>query len=316
MLASQLRTILPGPRRAGRRPGCGARPARPDARREPVGRGRVRPVLPGPHGPATAVPPAWPAPGPFDEYAAAALDGTSLAGPARHLNEPVRPSPDRPSPPRAATGCTTCSASTPRRWPPPVTPPIRRRGRRLLDYYLHTAVVPRPDFATGLPLPPPAAGRRPAEPRSVHASRRRPPGWKPSALTCTPRPATPRAGRHLHAMQIPAAMSGFLLPAVTGIRPALASDRPGRRAPGRRPARPGRHAQRTGPPGTADRGLPGRRRQPGPGAGAVPRYRRPARPGQRPDQLGVVQKLAGDYHAASASHRQPWSYTVRSRPDR
>ena len=45
-----------------------------------------------------------------------------------------------------------------------------------------------------------------------------------------------------------------------------------------------------------DRGLPGRRRQPGPGAGALPRYRRPARPGLRPQPAG---------HRASADRRLP-----------
>ena len=49
--------------------------------------------------------------------------------------------------------------------------------------------------------------------------------------------------------------------------------RAGRSAPGRRPARRGRRAWHAGRTAAGERELPGRRRQPGPGTGAVPRYR-------------------------------------------
>ena len=50
----------------------------------------------------------------------------------------------------------------------------------------------------------------------------------------------------------------------------------------RRPARPGLGPQPARPSAMADRGLPGRCKQPGPGAAAVHRYRRPAGPGLGP----------------------------------
>ena len=132
-------------------------------------------------------------------------------------------------------------------------------------------------------------------------------------------------GRLVHAVWIPAAMSGFLHTqghwneAVTLGQAALAAARtardrhgqawalnqlgmvqwldrglPGRHRqldPGagavprpRRPARPSLGPQRPGRGAAADRGLPGRHRQLDPGAGAVPRPGRPARPGLGPQR--------------------------------
>jgi NB-ARC domain len=60
-------------------------------------------------------------PGPdIDAHAAAALAGTSLATARRHLAALYdQHLIGEPAP--AVTGCTTCFASTPRRWPPPTT---------------------------------------------------------------------------------------------------------------------------------------------------------------------------------------------------
>ena len=66
-------------------------------------------------------------PGPdIDAHAAAALDGTSLATARRHLAALYDQAPDPASPSPAATSYTTCSASTPKRWPPPTTQPPGR----------------------------------------------------------------------------------------------------------------------------------------------------------------------------------------------
>ena len=148
---------------------------------------------------------------------------------------------------------------------------------RLLDYYLHTALAAGRHIA--LAHWPPAAS---------------PPGRPPA---CAPPLSTPRQATawleaeraNLHAAAGYAAACGrprmpsrspprWRLPARPGPlgpgrRPA--PDRPGRGAPGRGPARPGRRPHQLGVV-QADRGLPGRRRQPDPGAGAVPRPRRPA----------------------------------------
>ena len=106
-------------------------------------------------------------------------------------------------------------------------------------------------------------------------------------------------------------------------RPGLGPPRPGRGAaadrglPGRRrqpdpgagavprpgrPARPGLGPRRPGRGAAADRGLPGRRRQPDPGAGAVPRPGRPARPGLGPQPPG--RGAAAD-RGLPGRHRQP-----------
>ena len=243
-------------------------------------------------GPAAAVPPPRPAsPAP-----------TSTPTPPPPWTAPAWPPPAAtwtacttstcsPSPPAAATGCTTCSASTPARWPPPATRPTADAAAgRLLDYYLHTAAAAGQHIATrptARGRPPP--GRPPAcRPAAVHRSGRRP-AWldaeRPNLHAAAGYAAA--SGRPRHAIAIPAAISGFLFArghwdqaaalhqtALTAARQA--GDRPGA----------GRCAQRAGHPAASDRGLPGRRRQPDPGAGAVPRPGRPARPGQRPQPPG------------------------------
>ena len=71
-----------------------------------------------------------------------------------------------------------------------------------------------------------------------------------------------------------------------------------------RPARPGQRPEQSGPGGVGDRGLPGRSRQPNPGARAVPgpRSTRPARPA--PPESRQRAARTGDYPAAAASQRQ------------
>ena len=145
----------------------------------------------------------------------------------------------------------------------------------------------------------------PARPGSVHA--RRAAAWleteRPNLHaavgyaagpggTCTPCRSPPRC-------------SGFLMPTVTGTSPP-----PSTRPPSPRPARPGTGPARPTPSTKlgsvhrTDRGLPGRRRQPGPGAGALPGPRRPARPGRRPQQPGPGATADRGLPAAAASHEQ------------
>ena len=152
-------------------------------------------------------------PGPsIDAYAAAALDGTSLATARRHLDELydqhliAEPAPGRyqlhdllREHARALAAADDPAESG-------------EATGRLLDYYLHTALAAGPHFtrrASAYRRPPPSRSRR--RPPTCLPSGRRPPGWKPSGRTCTPPPTTlPAARRSPHATAIPAAMSGFL----------------------------------------------------------------------------------------------------------
>ena len=248
-------------------------------------------------------------PGPsFDAYAAAALDGTSLEQARRCLDELydqhliTEPAPGRyqlhdllREHARALAAADDPAESD-------------AAAGRLLDYYLHTALAAGRHFATGASRPPPAA-RPPAGPgpRTCPPSGRRPPGWRPSARTCTPPRTTPPAARGpCHAIAIPAAIGGFLTArghwdqsaalhqtALTAARQA--GDRLGEADT----------LSELGVMQRRDRRLPGRRRQPGPGSGAVRRRRRPARPGLRPQPAGLpCSVLTGDYPAAAASHQQ------------
>jgi len=137
-------------------------------------------------------------PGPsFDAHAAAALDDTSVDQARRGLDE-LYDQHLSPSPPPAATSCTTCSANTPAPWPPPTT---------------RQTATPQPNgcwTTTCTPGWPPPSTTRPGTPwtlpcrlfrcrlpgrRSVRRRYprpgRRPTGWKPSAPTCRRPPTMP-----------------------------------------------------------------------------------------------------------------------------
>ena len=247
-------------------------------------------------------------PGPsFDRYAAAALDGTSAGEARRHLGELydqhliIELAPGRyelhdllreHARALAAAGDPAGSGAA---------------AGRLLDYYLHTVL---------------AAGRH--IPTWATAHRRRPdvcwPGDAPDLSTLgraaawleAERPNLRAAvgyaagsGRHLHAMQIPAAMGGFhharghwdqaaalYQTALTAARQA--GDQPGQ----------ARHAPRPRRDGKAHRGLHRRHRQPGPGGRALRSYRRPAGQAYALCQQGTVQRWTGNYSAALASLEQ------------
>ena len=160
---------------------------------------------------------------------------------------------------------------------------------RLLDYYLHTAVTAgqhvawRPSI-TGPPPPGPAPACAPELRTTDEAI-----AWlgteRANLHACVGYAAA--HGHLVHAVRIPMAMSGFLhtqghwTEAVT-----LGQARPGRCAHGRRPARPSLDPPPAGRGAMADRGLPGRRRHPDRGAGAVPRPGPPARPSLDPPPAG------------------------------
>ena len=176
-------------------------------------------------------------PGPnFDAYAAAALDGTTLDV-ARHsledlydqhlLAEPVPgryqlhdllrehaqtlAAADDPAGSADATGRLTGLL------------PAHRAGRRPA---LHPPGGPHP------PLP---AARQPAcASRTYPPPRKQPPGWRPSAPTCTRPRTTPRPRASRHAIVIPAAMADFLeSPRPLGPVRRPPPECPGRGAPGR-----------------------------------------------------------------------------------
>ena len=225
-----------------------------DARGEPVGGGRVRPVLPGPAPTASSG---------CSAASACTRAPTSTPTPPPRWTAPAWPPPAAtwttcttstcsPSPPAAGTGCTTCSASTPARWPPPTTrpTPTPRPG----GCWTTTCTPPRPPASTSPPGPPPSAARRPATRRP--SPRRCPrPGRRPAWLEAERANLHAAAGyaaasgRPGHAIAIPAAMSGFLFArghwdqSAALHQTALAAARAGRR-----PARPGRRAQRAGHP--------------------------------------------------------------------
>ena len=132
-------------------------------------------------------------PGPdIDAHAAAALDDTSLATARRHL-EALYDQHLITEPAPAGTGCTTCSASTPRPWPPPTTQPTARPPpggcwtTTCTPRWPPASTSPRWYAAAG-PLPP---ARPPDARRRYPRHGRQPPGWRPSAPTCTRPSATP-----------------------------------------------------------------------------------------------------------------------------
>ena len=259
-------------------------------------------------------------PGPsFDAYAAAALDGTSLDTARRHLDELydqhllAEPAPGRyqlhdllreharalaaaddPAESDAATG-------------------------RLLDYYLHTALAAGRHFASWVSAT--AARRRPARrPDAPDLSTAgQAAAWLEAERANLHAAADYAAGqaRSLHAIAIPAAMSGFL--AARGHwdqSAALHQTALDRGAPGRRPARRGRRPQpswascseKTGDYPAAAASL----------ARALALYGDVGdRPGQAYalTQLGSVHVLTGDYPAAAASHQQALAL-ARSAGDR
>jgi IS30 family transposase len=112
-----------------------------------------------------------------------------LAAVAGELNERPRKVLGWESP----AACMTCSSSTPAPSPPQTTPPgaVPRPG----GCWITTCTPPWPPASTLPRAAPPAAFRRPATRRPARRSfprrGRRPPGWRPSALTCTRRPAMP-----------------------------------------------------------------------------------------------------------------------------
>ena len=246
-------------------------------------------------------------PGPsIDAYAARALDGTSLDEARGNLNELYdQHLMDEPAPSRyvmhdllreyaialAADDVPAESAAA---------------TGRLLDYYLHTAVVAGQHFPSmaGYRLPP--SGRPPAD-APVLSTLEQAGAWleteRPNLHAAADHAAA--AGQHLHAVRIPAAISGFLLAhghvdqSVALHRTALAAachagDRAGQViALGEL----GVLAWLTGDHPAAAASL----------ARALASHCELGDlPGQANvlNQLGQVQVLTGDYPAATASHQQ------------
>ena len=208
-------------------------------------------------------------PGPdIDAYAAAALDGTSLATARRHL-EGLYDQHLITEPARGRYRLHDLLREHARALAAADDPAARDAAAgRLLDYYLHTALAAGQHHRRARSRPPPSAARparRPA-PRSCPRPGRQPPGWKPSAPNLhAAADYAAASGLPRHAIAIPAAMSGFLLArghwdqAAALHQTALAAAR-----------------QAGDRPGQAD---------------AL-------------TQLGVVQWLTGDYPAAAASIEQ------------
>ena len=148
---------------------------------------------------------------------------------------------------------------------------------RLLNYYVHTAAAAGQHIATRhIPVGRAPSGEPPAvAPRLSNAGQAS--AWldaERANLHAAAGYAAARPARACHRhpcrdQRLPV-RPGSLGP---GCRPARG--RPGHRAAGRGPGRAGRYPQRAGHPAAGDRGLPGRRRQPDPGAGHVPPPRRP-----------------------------------------
>ena len=236
---------------------------------------RVRPVLRGPHPrPAAAVPPARPGP----------RSRASTPTPPPRSTTPAWPRPAAtsmscttstcsPSPHPAATSCTTCSANTPAPSPPPTTPPNQ---------------TPRPAGCwTTTCTPPLAAGRHFASWASAY--RRPPPGHPPAQAPDLSTLAQAAAwleaeranlhaaadyaaarGRSLHAIAIPAAIGGFL--AARGHWDQSAALHQTALAAARQAGDRLGEADTLGSWAILQRDtgdLPGRRRQLGPGAGAL-----------------------------------------------
>jgi tetratricopeptide (TPR) repeat protein/transcriptional regulator with XRE-family HTH domain len=188
---------------------------------------------------------------------------------------------------------------------------------RLLDYYLHTAAVAGRHFASwaGYRRPPPS--QPPAEAPDLSTIEQAA-AWleteRPNLHAAADHAAA--AGRHLHAVQIPAAISGFLL-AHGHVdqhgalhRTAVAAARQAGDLPGEAGAlgELGLRAWLTGDHPAAAASL----------TRALALYRDTGDlPGQGYvlNQLGIVQKLTGDYPAAAASHQQALAL-ARSTSDR
>jgi tetratricopeptide (TPR) repeat protein/transcriptional regulator with XRE-family HTH domain len=247
-------------------------------------------------------------PGPtIDAYAARALDGTSLEEARRHLNElydqhlidePAAPGRYRLHDLLREHASSLAAADDP-------ADSAAATGR-LLDYYLHTAVVAGRHFASWAGYRRPQPGRPPADAPDL-STLEQAAAWletdRPNLHAAADHAAA--AGRHLHAVQIPAAMSGFLL--AHGHmdqhealhRTALAAARQEDDLAGQATAlvELGLLAWLTGDHPAAVSSA----------ARALALYRDIGdMPGQANalNQLGVAQKLSGDYHAAAASHQQ------------
>ena len=246
-------------------------------------------------------------PGPsIDAYAARALDGTSLDEARGNLDELYdQHLMDEPAPGRyvlhdllrehasalaAADDPAESGAAT----------------GRLLDYYLHTAVVAGQHFESmaGYRRPPP--GRPPADAPGL-STLEQAAAWleteRPNLHAAADHAAA--AGQHLHAVRIPAAISGFLLAhghvdqSVALHRTALAAARQAEDRAGQAIALSelGVLAWLTGDHPAAAASL----------ARALALYRDVGDlPGQANilNQLGQVQVLTGDIPAATASHQQ------------
>ena len=226
----------------------------------------------------------------IDGYAAAALDGTDLAAARRNLEGLYDQLPAGRARPRPVPACTTCSASTPARWPPLATrpTPTRRPG----GCWITTCTPPRRPAGTSKPGNTAAARPPPGEPPAVAPLLST--AWQASAWLDAEQANLDAAagyaaasGRPGHVIAIPAAISGFLF-ARGHWDQSAALHRAALAAAGRAGDRAGQAGalNELGILHRATGDLPGRRGQPPAGAGAVPRPGRPARPGQRPEQSG------------------------------
>ena len=230
-------------------------------------------------------------PGPdIDAYAAAALDGTDLAAARRHLDGLY----------------DQYLLTEPARGRYRLHDLLREHARalafagdpadadaaagRLLDYYLHTAAAAGQHIATRNTAVGRRAARRPAgrRPAAVHAPGRPRPGWTPSGRTCTRRPATPPpAGGPGTPSPSPPRSAASCSPGVTGISPPALHQ--AALAAARQAGDRAGQAGALNELGILQRvtgDYPAAAASRPAGAGAVPRPGRPARPGQRPGPAG------------------------------
>jgi tetratricopeptide (TPR) repeat protein len=246
-------------------------------------------------------------PGPtIDVYAARALDGASLEEARQHLSELYdQHLIDEPAPGRyrlhdllrehasslaAADDPAESGAAT----------------GRLLDYYLQTAAVAGRHFASWAGYRRPQPGRPPADAPDL-STLEQAAAWletgRPNLHAASDHAAA--AGRHLHAVQIPAAMSGFLVAhghldqhgALQQTSLAAARQADDRAGQAGALVELGLLAWLTGDHPAAVTSV----------ARALALYRDIGDlPGQANalNQLGIAQKLSGDYQAAAASHQQ------------
>ena len=224
----------------------------------------------------------------IDRYAAAALDGTGLAGARRGLEALyehyllTEPAPGRYRMHDLIREHARALASR-------LDPGDDREQAtgRLLDYYQHAAARAQALLARqtrGAPAP--AAGTAPAD-VPVLASREQALAWaraeRTSLLACLDQATA--AGQHARVIALTAALEGLLRhdgPWDEAITRHVAAVQAARQL-GDRPGTGPRPQQPRG--GTAaDRGLPGRGPEPAGGTGHLPGPRRPARPGPRPHQ--------------------------------